>query len=115
MNISISLDLSEFTGRWDELVHRFQTLPGELMEEAARVVEYSMKRTAPYKTGALKSSVYPTQDDQYIMVGPHVYYAPYVEYRGRSAGYIERAAAAAEPLLPQAIQARAQEYIEGGT
>lgn len=114
MNISIDLDLSEFEGRWDEIVSRLQRLPQELMEEAARVVELAMKRTAPYKTGALKSSVYPTADERYIMVGPHVYYAPYVEARGRSAGYIERAAAAAEPLLPQAIQARAQEFMEVG-
>lgn len=112
--MTISIDLSEFEGPWEEIARRLQKLPQELMEEAARVVEYAMKRTAPYRTGALKSSVYPTESGNVIMVGPHVYYAPYVEYRGRSAGYIERAAAAAEPLLPQALQARAQEFVEVG-
>jgi len=112
--MNISVDLSEFTGNWEELARRLQQLPQELMEEAARVVELVMKRTAPYRTGALKSSIYPTESEKVVMVGPHVYYAPYVEVRGRSKGYIERAAAAAEPLLPQAIQARAQEYVEVG-
>jgi len=110
----VKIDMSKFDGPWEEFVRRTQVLPRVLQNEAAILIERVFKATAPYKTGALKSSIRPEFRGDRIIVSPHVEYARRVQERGRSAGYVERAEMAARPLLQPVLEARAKEYIEEG-
>jgi len=119
--IRMRVDLSEFTGRWEEFIAKTKSLPRELMNETASLTEHVMKEKVPVRRihgGTLESTVHKTDHGTHFEVGPHVWYSKYPIYYGKKQRryphtYAERTKRTVDEKLQGVLEAKANEVFGG--
>lgn len=88
--------------RVKETLELLQTKKNKILEEWGLIAEAYASEACPYDTGRLRASISHDHDDNAMMVGTNVEYAPYVELGTRNMD--------AQPYLRPAIENHINEY-----
>ena len=80
MSVTVRIDLSEFDRAWKEKTEAFKAAVRRALEEVGALIKDEMQGNAPFRTGALRSSIQVQVEDTRALIGPTVKYAPYVEF-----------------------------------
>lgn len=88
----------------DEVITALQSKKNIILEEWGLIAEAYASEACPVDTGRLRASISHDHDDNTMMVGTNVEYAPYVELGTKNAG--------AQPFLRPAIENHMGEYKE---
>lgn len=117
--MDIKIDLSNYTGNWEQLMRDFESMPKECALECAKLVHRSMEFNAPFLTGLLMSTIEVVEGPGRFEIYPWVEYAPFPLFYGRAKGvqyattYFERALKGAEDKFEITINAKCNEIIGG--
>ena len=119
--MQIKIDLSGFDGPWSEKMDHAARLGHVLAVEASTKFERGVTNQVPVDRGYLKSTVKVFDKGNEIWIGPYAEYAPYPVYYGpstnsskQSTTYLERGRDEGMGDMEQALDARANEFMESG-